>query len=479
MSGKRLRHILILFCVLIVSTASAAERWRFIVVGDSQGMLMGVNRPILSDLVGEILRRDVDLIIFTGDLVTGMRAAPDLFEEQLWEWVRIMKPVYDAGIGVYVCRGNHEVKDIWDAELIDAPDSMDNCALRWLAVFGNSAYPELMLPENGPPGERCMTYSVAHNNALIVGLDLYAGIEHRVVHAPNQAWLDSVLAQNTLPHVFVFGHEPAFRTFHHDCLDAYPDRRDAFWTSLKWAGARTYSCGHDHYYDHAVVDDGDGNSENDIHQIISGTAGGSLYTWMPPYDGNNGNFTVHQLYHARQYGYVLVEVEGLDVTWTWMERWEGDPWLPAFYVARDEWRYRVTPGPVLLRPNGNERVVASRPYTVQWRTIPGGAIPRVAIEYSLDAGASWEHADEVDNTGTYAWNVPAVNAEACLVRIRDVRAPTIHDTSDAVFSIFECQAKLRADVNGDCYVDFADLAILMSEWLRCGNPLDPACDPPH
>ena len=59
-----------------------------------------------------------------------------------------MKPVYDAGIGVYVCRGNHEVKDIWDAELIDAPDSMDNCALRWLAVFGNSAYPELMLPEN-------------------------------------------------------------------------------------------------------------------------------------------------------------------------------------------------------------------------------------------------------------------------------------------------------------------------------------------
>ena len=45
MSGKRLRHILILFCVLIVSTASAGERWRFIVVGDSQGMLMGVNRP--------------------------------------------------------------------------------------------------------------------------------------------------------------------------------------------------------------------------------------------------------------------------------------------------------------------------------------------------------------------------------------------------------------------------------------------------
>ena len=32
-----------------------------------------------------------------------------------------------------------------------------------------------------------------------------------------------------------------------------------------------------------------------------------------------------------------------------------------------------------------------------------------------------------------------------------------------------------ADLNGDCYVDFADLAILMGEWLACGNPLDPNC----
>jgi hypothetical protein len=33
-----------------------------------------------------------------------------------------------------------------------------------------------------------------------------------------------------------------------------------------------------------------------------------------------------------------------------------------------------------------------------------------------------------------------------------------------------CQAKLAADLNGDCRVDFADLAILASEWLAPGPP---------
>lgn len=39
-----------------------------------------------------------------------------------------------------------------------------------------------------------------------------------------------------------------------------------------------------------------------------------------------------------------------------------------------------------------------------------------------------------------------------------------------------CPAKLRADLNGDCRVDIADLAILMSEWLQeedCNMSLGP------
>jgi hypothetical protein len=39
----------------------------------------------------------------------------------------------------------------------------------------------------------------------------------------------------------------------------------------------------------------------------------------------------------------------------------------------------------------------------------------------------------------------------------------------------ECLRIIPADLNGDCYVNWTDLAIFMSQWLECGNPSDPAC----
>ncbi len=477
MSGKRLRYIPVLLCLLILPTVSMAEQWRFVVVGDTQGPRAGVSVGLLSELVREILRHDVDLAIFPGDLVSGVATDLDLFEAQLQQWVQIIKPVYDAGIGVYVCRGNHELRDIWSTDLLGLPAPADNGALRWLSVFGNGAHSRQMLPDNGPAGERCMTYAVEHKNALIVGLDLYGGMEHRLAHAVNQEWLDRQLRQNTQPHVFVFAHEPAFRTYHEDCLDAYPKSRDAFWMSLQAAGARMYFCGHDHYYDHAVVDDGDQDPDNNIHQIIAGTGGGSFYTWSPPYDGDNGLFTVRQRYHAREHGYMLVDVEDEHVSVTWMERWDSGGPGPALYVPRDWWHYRVDLGLTLVRPNGEGRIVASRPYTVRWRTVPSGTVARVAIEFSSDGGVSWERVDVVDNTGTYEWVLPHVDSPDCLVRIRDADDPAVADVSDTPFSVFECRRKLMADLNGDCYVDFSDLAILLSEWLACGNPFDPMCQP--
>lgn len=472
------RCLSVLLCGLLVASATrGAERWRFIVTCDSRDALTGVNEPVLAELASEIVRHHVDFVLYPGDLVHGVRVTPEQFERQLWNWVAVMRPVYEAGIPVYVCRGNHEVGDVWDLEPGVAPDPSDNHSLRWLHVFGNRIHPQLVLPDDSPAGEEHMTYAFEHKNALIVALDQYGGLRHWFAHSVNQGWLDERLDRNRQPHVFVFGHEPAFRTYHYDCLDAHPVRRDAFWESIKRAGGRTYFCGHDHYYDHAVVDDGDGTSANDIHQLIVATAGAPFYTWEPPYRGDNSYFVPEQLYHVTRYGYILVAVDGLDVTLTWMERRDGGPWLLPAYVPAEVWGYRAAPGPVVLSPNGAERLVASRPHAVRWETIGGADIERVVLEYSRDGGGHWELIDEVVNSGLYEWTVPPIDAEACLLRVRDARDPLVLDVSDRPFSIFQCQTKLAADLNGDCYVDFADLAILLGEWLACGNPFDPGCDP--
>ena len=165
----------------------------------------------------------------------------------------------------------------------------------------------------------------------------------------------------------------------------YPAQRDAFWRSLKRAGARAYFCGHDHFFNQARVDDGDGNPDNDVHQFVVATAGAPSYAWVPPYDGDNGDFIVTQVYHAERYGYILVEVDDLDVTMTWMERHSQDMLEPGVYRPAYVWSYRVASNP----------------------------------------------ADP-------------------------------------------CPVKLTADLNGDCRVDFADLAILAGEWLAGDVPTGPA-----
>jgi hypothetical protein len=461
-----------------VPVCLAGESWRFAVMGDSRGGVGGVNEKVLSELVGELLQRDIDLLVFPGDLVHGAGISPVSFGGQLWKWVRIMQPLYDAGIRVYVCRGNHEIGDMWYALPGELPDSVDNYGQRWLEVFGNDDCPQYRLPGNGPDGERYMSYSVVHNNALIVGLDQYGGTAYRPVHYINQGWLDSQLENNVKPHVFAFGHEEAFRTLHYDCLDAHPDQRDAFWLSLKAAGGRAYFCCHDHYYDHARVDDGDGDPRNDVHQFIVATAGAPSYTWTPPYNGDNGGFIVEQVHHTEQrYGYLLVNINDLEATMSWMERRDANPLAPPFYEARDIWKYVVSPNIVVLRPRIGEQVPGGQPYTIRWKTIDGVQADRVLIEYSLDAGAHWSVTAETENTGSCEWFTPVVNSDSCLVRITGSGDPKIKDTTDGTFSIVRCPSGPAADLNGDCRVDFADLSILVSEWLASGSTPDSSPNP--
>ena len=389
----------------------------------------------------------------------------------------MMNPVYNAGIGVYVSRGNHEIMDVWGFYFRPDIDPDDNHATRWLNVFGNDLYPEQMLPDNGPASEKYMTYAVTHKNALIISLDQYAGINHDAIHMVNQQWLDSQLAANIMPHIFIAGHETAFRALHTDGLDNLPDERDAFWASIRNAGGRTYFAGHDHFYDHALINDGDGNPDNDIHQYIIGTGGARLYAWSPPYSGNNSYYTVEQLYHAEKYGYVLVEVDGPNVTLIWMERHTIDLGIPGIYQPANFWSYAVNPGPIVLSPNGGENLASASSYTITWKTQQDATLDTVTIEYSTDNGQNWQTIDTVMNTGSYTWDsLPIVDSNQCLIRIGDPLDVAVTDSSDETFTIFQCQKQLRGDLNGDCYVNFLDIAILMDDWLECGNQFDASCD---
>lgn len=274
--------------------------WRFAVLGDTH---VGSSDTI-AEMIPFMQADGIDCILVCGDIVEGGLACsgPELHAELL-SWRTILQPLYNSGIGVYPILGNHE-------------DDAQNTIAVWNSVF-SGAY---TLPQNGPSGEQNLTYSFNHKNALFVGLDDYVSI-----HKINQNWLNQQLAANTLPHVFVFGHEAAFKVFHADCLDDSVSARDQFWQSLAQSNAKTYFCGHDHFLDVSKVDDGDGNENNDVYQYVVGTGGGWLMPQYSNYNGTNSTFTPNRIFHDMEFGYALVEVSGegpndCDVTITWKKR---------------------------------------------------------------------------------------------------------------------------------------------------------------
>ncbi|OHB74681.1 MAG: hypothetical protein A2Z25_09415 [Planctomycetes bacterium RBG_16_55_9] len=126
-------------------------------------------------------------------------------------------------------------------------------------------------------------------------------------------------------------------------------------------------------------------------------------------------------------------------------------------------------------PNGGERIPAGGRWLITWQC--DSDIEQVSIELSFTDGVFWEPvipaAECSEGRGSYLWTVPSLSSPACLIRIADLDSPKDSDQSDGVFTIFPCA--LRMDYDNDCVITLADFAAFAEEWLRCGDPYDPAC----
>ncbi|UCD29283.1 MAG: right-handed parallel beta-helix repeat-containing protein [Planctomycetota bacterium] len=90
----------------------------------------------------------------------------------------------------------------------------------------------------------------------------------------------------------------------------------------------------------------------------------------------------------------------------------------------------------LLTPNGGERWIAGKTYTISWSYT--GSISLVVIEYSLDLGVTWTSVGPPvpSDSGGYDWRIPAISTNQCLIRISSAENPNISDTSDEAFMLF-------------------------------------------
>jgi len=324
---KRFLTMGIVFCVfqLLISVvignqASAGEQvkpWKFAVVCDNRGdsradnpYKSGLNESVVNAIAKDIVLEGAELVIVPGDMVNGSYNIKTSYADQFASWRKAMSPVYDAGIKVYPVRGNHEDGPFMNSKKYTWPPSNDNPIVAHneeLKAAFIQEYNDPWIPENGPEGEKHLTYSFSHKNAFFMGLDVFIN-----PIKVNQPWIDEQLKENRLPHIFVYGHDPAFRVEHTDSLASYPQERDVFWNSIGKAGAKLYFCGHDHLYNRAHIKDELGNT---VYQVLAGSGGAPGAKWSKSYA--EGDKVVNDYQDDVHYGYAIVTVDGSLVTMEW------------------------------------------------------------------------------------------------------------------------------------------------------------------
>lgn len=74
----------------------------------------------------------------------------------------------------------------------------------------------------------------------------------------------------------------------------------------------------------------------------------------------------------------------------------------------------------VLAPDGGESLEAGSSATIRWSGLSSNFEDSVAVEYSIDDGATWRSVRARVRASELAWGVPAVNSDRCRVRVRQV-----------------------------------------------------------
>ena len=300
-----------------VTGATREAPWKFAVLCDTRsnpctdpgGGAQGVNMEALGKIATAVAAEKVDVVLVPGDVALGNgygctppTPEPNSAKSQYQLWRKVMRPVYDSGARVLPVRGNHEMDR--DSIMSDWSSCRKRIPVEYKLLHAYKAvFDDPYIPQNGPDAEKGLTYSLTHKNALFVGFDQITD-QFQV----DQEWFDRVLKKDKREHLFVFGHYPAFAVKHQDCLSCYTGARNRFWDAIGGAGGQMYFCGHDHFYDRAVIPDSKGHR---IQQVLVGNGGAPFAHYSGAYTDKN----VTRAKHIEDlYGYVVVTVDGASVS---------------------------------------------------------------------------------------------------------------------------------------------------------------------
>ena len=248
---KKLAAVILLFLILTATVFAAQDqqiqqklaalekiqgKFNFVVLGDNRS-----GDDIYRKLVAMIMERTPDFVVNTGDMITTPGNKRDW--ANFWG---LSKPIT---VPYFLTVGNHDAyskiphSDKTYKEQVDLP--------------GNELY-----------------YSFTAGNSLFIVLDSFIDDQEKRIMGEQLQWLETVLANSTRKHKFVFLHHPLYtdlgKGHHaHDSLDKYPESRDMLGALFAEFKVDAVFSGHEHYYERRTVDG--------IFYIITGGGGAPIY----------------------------------------------------------------------------------------------------------------------------------------------------------------------------------------------------------
>jgi hypothetical protein len=252
----------------------------FVVMGDSRGKdiswIVGerFNKAFLKFMSNKIVSEiKPDLVVFIGDMdtmahsITGHHYLPD--------WIKLLKPVTDAGIALYVAKGNHEMYNFYGAFRKSYQDEYQSYFSNMHGITSLEGYENL-------------AFSFKYGSAYFVIFDSFFCWKapwykisdyhyYGNVGDTQLAWLEKEAAraaQSGATHLFALSHAPVFSA---EGVKTFANMKDA-WMAFSDNDFDIDFGAHEHLYCRKVIDaDPDaGNAyANSMAQIITGAAGAS------------------------------------------------------------------------------------------------------------------------------------------------------------------------------------------------------------
>jgi hypothetical protein len=288
----------------------SSSAWSFGVLADTQWITgddgfdpNSVAVEIVNQINQQFIQKKVKFVIQVGDLCDKGTTA-GLCTRALYA-----QPLYNAGIGFYPLRGNHESKQacaqdfvrIWPQTQTGMHNTspmgvfnVDGLDAKGPSPAGSPFRVGKILGSPDPDGTgnlNGLSYALDYNNARFVLLDQFEPLDGGVASSPfsldttiakQQGWIGSQLSSRAAgTHAFVFGHKGLINVQHVDTLfgknpSQHGEQQDAFIESMARNNARYYIHGHDHMHDRSIVTTTDGVSAK-VTQLLCASDSSKFY----------------------------------------------------------------------------------------------------------------------------------------------------------------------------------------------------------